>query len=578
MEPDDLFPYPPDDPEQARALSARCRRAATRCAGAADQLSRDRGLAARSWRGPAAAACRAELGHAARLADRLSVPLHRAALALVRYAEALVRARAAIDSVRAGYEHEVAQQRAEVARLFADPAVPPQLRRLVADDLRWGQQQALGAYHRRHGVILAELEAQARAVRRSLESLARSVLPDGSLPSGSPADAEPLLVGFLPLLSLQRSLLTDTAGIPVVGTDAAAVRQWWSLLTRDEQQRLVTTAPASVGNLDGLPARVRSSANERVLDDLLAALRSKGSLDDTERRMLASCLAVRREIDRARAARHPRSQVGVVVQLLVFDPRAFAGEGRAAIAVGDVDTADHVAFLVPGLDASLRGTLPGLVGNAGLLARETGRLGAGATTAAVAWMGYDAPNLRSVLSDDAAEAGADLLAADVMAVQASRYVVPHLTVIGHSYGSTTTGTALRDYVTGVDDAVLVGSPGANVEHASALQVPAGHVFVGASSRDPVSYADRFGLDPTHERFGAVRFQAEDVSRNSWRVDLDDHSKYFEPKTESMSNIVQIVVGQYSGVGVAAYRDEVPFLPDGINSDPEADREPTVPAR
>ena len=62
----------------------------------------------------------------------------------------------------------------------------------------------------------------------------------------------------------------------------------------------------------------------------------------------------------------------------------------------------------------------------------------------------------------------DLLAADVMAVQASRYVVPHLTVIGHSYGSTTTGTALRDHVTGVDDAVLVGSPGANVEHASRL--------------------------------------------------------------------------------------------------------------
>ena len=46
----------------------------------------------------------------------------------------------------------------------------------------------------------------------------------------------------------------------------------------------------------------------------------------------------------------------------------------------------------------------------------------------------------------------------------------------------TAGTALRDHVTGVDDAVLVGSPGPNVEHASALHVPAGHVFVGANSR------------------------------------------------------------------------------------------------
>jgi hypothetical protein len=323
---------------------------------------------------------------------------------------------------------------------------------------------------------------------------------------------------------------------------------------------------------------VRSRANERALDNLLAALRSQGSLDDAGRRTLENCLAVRREIDSARTARHPHSRADIVVQLLVFDPRAFAGDGRAAIAVGDVDTADHVAFLVPGLDASLRESLPELVANAGLLVRETARAAAGTTTAAVAWLGYDAPTLRGVLSDDAAEAGADLLAADVMAVQASRFVVPHLTVIGHSYGSTTTGTALRDYVTGVDDAVLVGSPGAGVEHVSALHVPSGHVFVGASSRDPVSYADRFGLDPTHERFGAVRFQAEDVTRNSWRVDIDDHSKYFEAKTESLSNIVHIVVGRYDGIVLAAYRDEVPFLPDGMSADPEADREPTVPTR
>jgi hypothetical protein len=576
MEVDDLFPYPPDDPERVRSLSARCRRAAARCAGAADQLSRNGQLTIGSWRGPAAAACRAELHLVARLADRLPVPLHRAALALARYAEALVRVRAAIDGVRAGYEHEVAQQRREVAQRLTDPAVPPQLSRLVADDLRWAQQQELGAYHRRYAAILDELEEQARAVGRGLESLAWSVLPAGSRPSGSPADGEPLFVAALPLLTAQRALLTDGAGIPVAGTPAGTVRQWWSLLTRDEQHRLVATSPASVGNLDGLPARVRSSANERVLDDLLAALRGKGSLDDAERRTLETCVAVRREIDRARTATHPRSRAGVVVQLLVFDPRAFGGDGRAAIAVGDVDTADHVALLVPGLDATVRESLPGLAADAGLLARETARVAVGTTTAAVAWLGYDAPSLGHVLSDDAAEAGADLLAADVVALQASRHVVAHVTVIGHSYGSTTAGTALRDHVTGVDDAVLVGSPGAGVGHVSALHVPAGHVFVGASSRDPVSYADRFGLDPTHERFGAVRFQAEDLTRNSWRVDLDDHSKYFEAKTESLSNIVNIVVGRYADVRLAAYRDEVPFLPDGINTDPEADREPTVP--
>jgi hypothetical protein len=85
------------------------------------------------------------------------------------------------------------------------------------------------------------------------------------------------------------------------------------------------------------------------------------------------------------------------------------------------------------------------------------------------------------------------------------------------------------------------------------------------------------MDPTHEAFGAVRFRAEDMTRNSWRMDIDDHSKYFEPKTESLSNMVRIVVGSYGQVQVAAYREEWPLLPDGINTDPEADREPTVPA-
>ncbi len=123
--------------------------------------------------------------------------------------------------------------------------------------------------------------------------------------------------------------------------------------------------------------------------------------------------------------------------------------------------------------------------------------------------------------------------------------------------------------------MLVGSPGPNVERAAQLLVPAGHVFVGASSRDPISYVDRFGGDPTHAAFGAIRFQAEDTTRNSWRLDLDDHSKYFDDDSESLANIVDVVVGDYAAVDRAAYRDEVFLLPDGINSDPEADREPTT---
>ena len=163
----------------------------------------------------------------------------------------------------------------------------------------------------------------------------------------------------------------------------------------------------------------------------------------------------------------------LVAQLLVFEPRAFGGEGRVALAVGDVDVADHVVFLVPGLGSEVRGTLGGLTADATRVAREARRAAVTARTAAVAWIGYDAPGLADVASAAAAEAGADLLAGDLLAVQASRDALPHLTVVGHSYGSTTAGTALRDHLTGTDDAVLVGSPGPNVETARDLQVPTG---------------------------------------------------------------------------------------------------------
>ena len=58
-----------------------------------------------------------------------------------------------------------------------------------------------------------------------------------------------------------------------------------------------------------------------------------------------------------------------------------------------------------------------------------------------------------------ARAGGEDLAAFYQGVNASRTDDPHLTALGHSYGSLTTGYALQHDGTGVDDAVLFGSPG-----------------------------------------------------------------------------------------------------------------------
>ena len=97
---------------------------------------------------------------------------------------------------------------------------------------------------------------------------------------------------------------------------------------------------------------------------------------------------------------------------------------------------------------------------------KTSRYGDGGTVATVSWLGYDAPQMnevtdwpRSVTMPNLARTGGDDLAAFYEGINASRTDDPHLTALGHSYGSLTTGYALQHDGTGVDDAVLFGSPG-----------------------------------------------------------------------------------------------------------------------
>jgi hypothetical protein len=142
----------------------------------------------------------------------------------------------------------------------------------------------------------------------------------------------------------------------------------------------------------------------------------------------------------------------------------------------------------------------------------------------------------------------------------------------------TVGLGLREHLVRADDVVLLGSPGADAVRAGALGVPHGHVFVGADSRDPVSYLGWFGPDPASPGFGAVRFEAENATRDPWRPDLADHGKYLDAHTESLANTARVVAGRYDEVVRAPYRHDLPFLPHalgGIVEDPETYRAPTT---
>ncbi len=110
--------------------------------------------------------------------------------------------------------------------------------------------------------------------------------------------------------------------------------------------------PELVGDLDGAPIPARYTANAALIDREIARLRAEGVPDGDGR--LSKLL----EFDDP--DRH----------FLLFDP---SGDGRVAEVFGPLETADHVAIVVPGMGNDLN-NFDG--GNASRLQTEAGDLGA----------------------------------------------------------------------------------------------------------------------------------------------------------------------------------------------------------
>jgi pimeloyl-ACP methyl ester carboxylesterase len=355
--------------------------------------------------------------------------------------------------------------------------------------------------------------------------------------------------------------------VPPSGTDPKAVASWWAGLSPEDQARLIRDHHREIGNLDGIPAHTRSDANNMSLQEDLKShdktvLENAKAVDEALREKLTD----------------PNTGQPADVQLLIYEPAKFGGDGRAAVVVGDIDTADNVAFCVPGITSDIR-DMPGGVNDAYQLYNEANKTDHTHPTAVVSWIGYNAPrdflDYNTYLNHEAKE-GAKYLAADVNGVLAARDGDrPHVTIVGHSYGTVTTSKAAQSGDLPVDDIVLLGSPGTDANRASQLGVGSNHVFVGTNSEDPVGWFSgfgRFGLDPADLRYGAVRFDAETPGTTT-NV-MGEHSRYYEGGSESLYNISQIVSGHYGEV------DQVPgrLHSDGLLSlDLEAFRDVNRPS-
>ncbi|MGM1065365.1 alpha/beta hydrolase [Saccharothrix sp. Mg75] len=393
--------------------------------------------------------------------------------------------------------------------------------------------------------------------------------------------------------------MRTTAAVPGPGTDPKQVAAWWKSLTKEQQDELLRTRFQELGQLRGLPSGVLNEANlARIQDDVQRFGAQRDQLDAQMRdrarelgldpddsgdvaRLLndpqyaslrdqwqeASTKAENAQkasasVEQARELAHQKGWQEGDVRVLAYDPYGPRGDGGIAVAFGDPDTAANLAVCVPGTGSDM--------GSFGLdqaanLREQMGPNG----NATIQWLGYDAPGWAIGEVDNPAQAreGGANLVADVNGYRAAAEAAgnrQHLTVIGHSYGSTTVGYAGMNGLA-ADDIAFIGSPGVGASNVDQLSVGPGHVYVGATEHDPVVQGtsnswfteDGSSIGPYDDRFGATVFGTTDSSMIGHA-----HSAYYDEGTESVQNLARIATGDGGSVTAQKWYDDPlgPSLP------------------
>ena len=342
---------------------------------------------------------------------------------------------------------------------------------------------------------------------------------------------------------------------------------WWRALSSQQQEQLIRNHPGWIGNRDGVPFAARDLANRALLSVNRAELAAEGqrleadladnwlgdvfTTDDEALAQIKDKVASLDAIEQTLAKPGPR-------QLLLLDMEP--ERAQAAIARGNVDSADNVAVFVPGMTSTVTDSMKGgdndmdqLQHRAELEAKRANP-NQPLTTATVTWIGYQAPQLgwdligaNSVADDHAAQAGAAKLVPFLRGIDAARDHDAHLSVLAHSYGSTTAGLALQQS-TGVDDVVFFGSPGIGTSHLEDLSVPDGHTYYIEARGDPVGDLGRFGIDPSHlagiEHASARASTVVDPITGEIRrfAEVTGHSSYLVDGSTSQYNMSVVVAG------------------------------------
>ncbi|MFJ9909042.1 alpha/beta hydrolase [Streptomyces sp. NPDC101152] len=330
-------------------------------------------------------------------------------------------------------------------------------------------------------------------------------------------------------------------GHPLPDPDAAPARlsRFFATLTAAERAALAHRYPLAVGNMNGAPVALRYRANRLALGRQRAV---------ELKRMHDPRLTPVGQQDAGRRMHRYEQLMSSGRQILAFDP---AASGRVAEVIGDLQSAQRVSVVVPGVDTDLltfqrtNREYSAPVGMAQSLYAAERSASPATRTAVIAWADYTAPaglGIESATGVRAAE-GALRLNALLRALPGRAPV----SLFCHSYGSVVCGVAAHLLPRRVADIAVAGSPGMRVEKAAHLHTWA-RVWAMRDATDwiqDVPYLELGGLghgaDPVSAAFGSRVLSARGAK---------GHGGYFEPGTESLLNFAEIGVGAYRSVHCA----------------------------
>lgn len=353
----------------------------------------------------------------------------------------------------------------------------------------------------------------------------------------------------------------EEAQLPPPGSKPRQIAVWWGSLSDQQKKKLIEKYPEIIGNLDGVDIKTRDEVNRSLVDGMLAEARDRErqTHEDLVHRGMNSHLYA----NRYSKALDDVEDLEVLQEVLKDRERKLlvcdrSGERlKVAIGIGDFNQAQHIGVFVPGKGTTVRGSLLNYVTKSeGLNTTAQGLRKSSYAT--VAWLGYDAPlSIPNVANTHRANAGADRL---VNFLEGLR-VIPresqeklHLTLLGHSYGSTTSGIAASHVQPNVvDDLVLFGSPGSGVQLGAEYRVPEGHRWVSAVPYhgdivQGIGTDINFGRNPTE--MPAFRHISGDATEGetyrTFTHPFGNHSTYLENNTETQKDMARILAGLEPG--------------------------------